>query len=110
MPLHYTRDGYTFRSDAEGLTIEPGSKPITLNPQELAQLGLEHRDEYKIPFSECHEKEDVTGRIIAALHEAISRCRGPEEVWVANDLPRAMVLIGGLDEEVAQRILDQEGL
>ena len=27
-----------------------------------------------------------------------------------EDLKRAMILIGGLDEEVAQRILDQEGL
>ena len=27
----------------------------------------------------------------------------------ALDLKRAMILIGGLDEEVAQRILDQEG-
>ena len=29
---------------------------------------------------------------------------------MAQDLKRAMVLIGGLDEEVAQRILDQEGV
>jgi hypothetical protein len=28
---------------------------------------------------------------------------------MAQDLKRAMVLIGGLDEEMAQRILDQEG-
>jgi len=37
------------------------------------------------------------------------RCRGPEELWMAQDLKRVMILIGGLDEEVAQRILDQEG-
>ena len=55
-------------------------------------------------------KEDVTGRILTALKEAISRCRGPEESWMAQDLKRAMILIGGLDEEVAQRILDQEGV
>jgi hypothetical protein len=24
MSLHYTRDGYTFRADADGLTIDPG--------------------------------------------------------------------------------------
>ena len=29
---------------------------------------------------------------------------------MAQDLKRAMVLIGGLDEEVAQRILEQEGI
>jgi len=29
---------------------------------------------------------------------------------MAQDLKRAMVLIGGLDDEVAQRILDQGGV
>jgi hypothetical protein len=29
---------------------------------------------------------------------------------MAQDLKRAMVLIGGLDEEMVQRILDQEGI
>ena len=48
--------------------------------------------------------------ILTALQEAISRCRGPEESWMAQDLHRAMILIGGLDEEVAQKILDQEGM
>jgi hypothetical protein len=38
------------------------------------------------------------------------RCRGLEEAWVAQDLKRAMILISGLDEEMAQRILDQEGI
>jgi hypothetical protein len=47
---------------------------------------------------------------MSALHEAIIRCKGPEETWMAQDLKRAMVLIGGLDEEVARRILDQEGV
>jgi hypothetical protein len=42
MPLHYTRDGYTLRADADGLTIDPGPKPITLGRQELAQLDLQH--------------------------------------------------------------------
>jgi hypothetical protein len=39
MPLHYTRDSYAFRADPDGLTIDPGPKPITLGRQELAQLG-----------------------------------------------------------------------
>jgi hypothetical protein len=29
---------------------------------------------------------------------------------MAQDLKRAMILIGGLDEEMAQKILDQEGM
>jgi len=104
------RDGYTLSADAHGLAIEPGPKPVTLNRQELAQLGLAPRDDYKIPLVESKQENDITGRILTALQEAISRCRGPEEAWMAQDLKRAMILIGGLDEEVAQRILDQEGV
>jgi len=110
MALHYNRDGYAFRADAAGLAIEPGQKPITLNRTELAQLGLQPRDDHQIPLESAAPKEDITGRIMSALAEAIRRCRGPEEAWMAQDLTRAMVLIGGLDEEVAQRILDQEGV
>lgn len=40
MSLHHNRDGYTFRGDTDGLTIEPGPKGITLCRQELAQLGV----------------------------------------------------------------------
>ncbi len=110
MPLHYTRDGYTFRADAGGLTIEPGPGPITLSREELSHLGLQPRDDYRIPIESPVPKEDVTGRILSALSEAIQRCRGPEETWMAQDLKRAMILIGDLDGKVAQRILDQEGV
>jgi hypothetical protein len=37
MALRYSRDGYTFRTDADGLNIEPGSMPITLTRMELEQ-------------------------------------------------------------------------
>jgi len=30
-----------------------------------------------------------------ALQEAANRCRGPEEAWMAQDLKRAVILIGG---------------
>ena len=109
MPLHYTREGYTFRADVPGLTIESGPKPITLPRTELEQAGLQIRDHYKVPRCRKQENADISDRILAALHEAISRCRGPEESWMAQDLMRAIILIGGLDEEVAQRVLDQEG-
>ena len=39
-----------------------------------------------------------------------TRCRGPEEIWMARDLKRAIVLVGGLDEDAAKEILDQEGV
>jgi hypothetical protein len=92
MPLHYTREGYTFRADANGLTIEPGPKPITLTRHELEQLGLQVRDDFRIPLGAGADKGDLIDRILAALHEAINRCRGPEEAWMAQDLKRAMIL------------------
>ena len=108
--LFHSRNGFTFCADAQGLAIEPGPKPVSLNRQELDQLGLELRDDYKIPLAEGQQGHDITGRILTALQEAANRCRGPEEAWMAQDLKRAMILIGGLDEDVAQRILDQEGI
>ena len=44
---HHSHDGYAFRADAEGVTIEPGPKLITLNRAEVEQLGLAIRDDYK---------------------------------------------------------------
>ena len=113
MPLHYSRDEYNFRADAAGLTIEPGPRPITLTRSELEQVGLEIRDDRKIPLrldSKVEAENDPTGPILPALHEAIKRCHLPEDAWMAQHLQRAMILIGGLDEEVAQQILDQEGV
>lgn len=111
MPLHYSRDGYTFRADAQSLAIEPGPKPITLTRPELDQLGLDIRDYHRIPLPEVPaEREPVIDAIVSALSEAMKRCRVPEEAWMATNLKRALILIGGLDEKVAQEILDQEGL
>ena len=111
MPLHYALDGYTFRADAQSLAIEPGPKPITLPRPELQQIGLEIRDDHEIPLIEvAAEPEPAIDAIVSALSEALKRCRGPEEGWTAVNLRRAMVLVCGLDEKVAQEILDQEGV
>ena len=110
MPLHFSKDGYTFTADAGSLTIEPGPKAATLNRAELEQLGLTIQDDYQVPLTGEHEASGVIDGILVALKEARSRCRGPEESWMAMDLKRAMILIGGLDEETARQILDQEGL
>ena len=108
MALHYSRDDYTFSADAASLSIEPGPKPIKLSRSELEQLGLAIRDDYQVPVDTKSDSNGVIDRIISALQEAIRRCRGPEESWMATDLKRAMTLIGGLDEKAAQEILDQE--
>ena len=110
MPLNYSKDGYTFRADAGSLTIEPGPKAATLSRAELEQLGLTIKDDYQVPLTGGHESRGVIDSILAALKEALTRCRGPEEIWMARDLKRAMILIGGLDEATARQILDQEGV
>jgi hypothetical protein len=73
-------------------------------------VGLTIRDDYKVPLTGEQEVHGVIDSILAALKEALTRCRGPEELWMARDLKRAMVLVGGLDEETARQILDQEGV
>jgi hypothetical protein len=110
MPLHHSRDGYKFRADAQTLTIDPGLQPITLARSELEQLGLRFRDDYQVPLTSTEERGGVIDPIMSALEEAIRRCRGPEESWMALHLRRAMILVGGLDEKVAKQILDQEGV
>jgi hypothetical protein len=109
MPLHYSKDGYTFSADAGSLTIEPGPTPITLNRSELEQIGLAIRDDYQIPL-ETAEEGSVIGSILATLSESLRRFEGQANQWKRRDLRRAMVLLGGLDEKMAQSILDQEGV
>lgn len=110
MSLHYSKGGYSFSSDAGSLAIEPGPRPTTLSPGELMQLGLEVRHGQQAPLTDGRGSDGVIGSILAALKEALTRCRGPEEIWMARDLKRAIVLIGGLSEEAAARVLDQEGV
>ncbi len=109
MPLHYSKGGYSFCTDAGSLVIEPGPRPTTLSRGELMQLGIEVRANQQVPLTGAHESHGVIESILAALKEALTRCRGPEEIWMARDLKRAMILIGGLDEKTAQEVLDQEG-
>ena len=110
MPLSYDRDGYRFRADAQTLAIESGSSPITLRRAEVERLGLDFRDDYRIPLDSEVKDSGVTSDLMAALNDALRRCSGPQDSWLRLNLRRAMVLIGGLDETVAQEILDQEGL
>ena len=67
------------------------------------------RDEYKIQLDTEATGPDLIDAILSALNEAVKRCRGPEESWMAMNIRRAMVLIGGLDEKVVQEIVGQEG-
>ncbi len=69
MPLHYTRNGYTFTADAHSLTITPGPAPITLQRSELDRLGLAIRDDYQIPLSDEQEEGQLVAGILTALTE-----------------------------------------
>ena len=101
MPLHYSRDGYTFRADAESLIIEPGPKSITLSRSELEQLGLAIRDDYQVPLTDEEQGEQLIAGILSAIADSLRRCEGPADSWTRRNLQRAMTLIGGLDEKVA---------
>jgi len=110
MPLHYSKGGYSFSTDAGSLAIEPGPRPTTLSRGELMQLGIEVRANQQVPLPGGQGSHGVIDSILAALKEALTRCRGPEEIWMARHLKKAIILVGGLDEDAARQILDQEGV
>jgi len=109
MPLHFSKDGYTFSAGNDTLTIEPGHGPITLSRSELEQIGLAIRDDYQVQPKDVDEGS-VIGSILATLFESLRRFEGASNVWKRRDLRRAMVLLGSLDKATAQRILDREGV
>ena len=110
MPLHYTRNGYTFSADAHSLTITPGPKPITLRRSNLERLGLAIRDDYQIPLSGEQEDGQLVPGILSALTDALNRCEGTQQAWTRRNLRRAMMLNGGLDEKVVRDIVEHEGI
>ena len=110
MALHYQCEGYTFRADAQTLSIKPGPKSITLTRWELERLGLIFQDVHPLRFHTEAEKEGVIGGILNSLTDALARCRGPEDTWMHRNLQRAIVLIGGLDEKDVVKVLEQEGV
>jgi len=58
--------------------------PITLTRPEL---WLDIRDDHEIPLPEADEPpERAIDAIVSALSEALKRCRGPEEAWMAMNL------------------------
>ena len=110
MALHYSRDGYSFSADAASLSIDPGSDPITLTRSDLEQLGLAIRDDYQVPLSDEEQDGHLITGILSTLAEVVRKLEGPREAWARRNLRRAMTLIGGLDETMAQEILEQEGV
>ena len=110
MAPHYSRDGYTFSADAASLSIDPGPDPITLSRSALEQLGLSIRDDYQVPLSDEDREGHIITGILSTLAEVVRKLEGPRDAWARRNLRRAMTLIGGLDEKMAQEIVDQEGV
>ena len=52
----------------------------------------------------------MIGGILNSLTDALARCRGSKDAWMYRNLERAMLLIGGMDEEQVREIFDQEGV
>ena len=109
MPLHFSKDGYTFRADAGSLIIEPGSKPIHLSRSELERLGLAVRDDYQIPIAREGEGGSIVGGILGTLSQALKLLEGTRHREDRQNIRRAMALVDGLDKKMAQTILDKEG-
>ncbi len=109
MPLHYSREGYNFTADADGLMIEPGPKPVHLDRSELERLGLAVRDDYQVPIAPEGEGGSLTGGILGTLSQALKKFEGWRHRRDRQNIRRAMVLVGSLDEKAAQTILGKEG-
>ena len=78
MPVHYCRDGYTFRADAHTLAIMPSPKPITRTRAELEQLGLTFQDDYQLRHTDTNMAK---GSVIEAIMNSLTGAMalpGPE--------------------------------
>ncbi len=109
MPLHISRNGYTFRADAHMLAIEPGPKLITLTRAELEQLGLLFKDQHYFKHTaedEDEEEEGIIGAMMNALSNAMARCQSPKDEWIRRNLRRAIFVVGGLGGKDIAGMLD----
>ena len=61
-------------------------------------------------MSDEQEEGQLVAGILSALSAALNRCDGQRHAWTRRNVRRAMVLIGGLDEETVREIVGQEGV
>ena len=109
------REGFRITSTGEGLRIQTVSyhaDPIELNREQLAQFGLHFEQDHFIPLEKDKKPEGVVDKILASLLHAMELMlqQGSDKKWkwdIAN-LRRAFTILSGLDEEVVQKILDEE--
>ncbi len=109
-------EGYRLTTTAGGLqidTIRADPRPLRLDLKQLARLGLRLADDHYI---EVQLGQKATG-IVVKMRESLSRAidlmklqeRRGSWKWDIDNLKRAWTVLGGLDEEAVQGILDEEG-
>jgi hypothetical protein len=109
-------EGYQITSTSGGLRVKQirqHPEPLTISREDLAKFGLQFIDDHHIPLNAQAELNGVLDRILASLNRAIEMMGSQadkERKWDIDNLRRAMILLGGLDEEVVERILRGEGL
>ncbi len=103
-------EGYRITNTARGLIIEPiGSdqKPLELTRAQLASYGLRYS-----PVGETKLPQGIVDKILATLDRAaqLMITQKPRSEWKGDveNLKRIFLIIGGLDEEGVQEILDEE--
>jgi len=108
-------EGYRITSTGDGLLIQTTDHhpfPLKLSREALAKFRLRVEDDHYIPLNAERETGGILEGILASLNRAIELLgdQGAERKWDNTNLRRAMILLGGLDEEVAERILREEGV
>ncbi len=104
-------EGYRITNTARGLIIEPiGSdqKPLELTRAQLASYGLRYS-----PAGKTKLPQGIVDKMLATLDRAaqLMITQKPKSEWKEDVeiLKRIFTIIGGLDEKVVQKILDEEG-
>ncbi len=107
-------EGYRITSTSDGLLIETTDHhpfPLKLSREALAQFKLHFEQDHYIPMNTEEAPTGILNGILASLNHAIELMEEERErKWDVLNIRRAMILLGGLDEEVAERILREEGM
>jgi len=103
-------EGYRIASTGDGLLIETTDHhpfPLKLSREAVAKFRLRVEDDHYIPLNAERETGEILEGILPSLNRAIELLggQGVERKWDITNLRRAMILLGGLDAEVAERTL-----
>jgi hypothetical protein len=109
-------EGYRLTTTAGTLRIEPAGAmqyPFTLDRVALARFGLWFIDDHYLEVQSSPEATGIVDAMLGTIGRAIEVLRTqrdhPAYRWDVENLKRAFVVLGGLDEDGVQRILDEEG-